>query len=115
QTLVFGLPGNPVSSLLCFELFVRPAIDAWSRRTPGPRVVDAVLAEDVTYRTDRPTYHPAKLTIDGGRLVARQMPWLGSPDLRGVAAGNGFLIHEPGEHTRRAGESVQVLLVDETT
>jgi molybdopterin molybdotransferase len=115
QTLVFGLPGNPVSSLICFELFVRPAIDAWSRRLSGPRVVDAVLGEDVTYKTDRPTYHPAKVTIEAGRLVVRPVAWLGSPDLRGVAAGNGFLIHEPGEHTRRAGAVSKVLLIEDPT
>src|SRR5213596_3100781 len=37
RTLVFGLPGNPVSSLVCFELFVRPAVMALQRaREPGP-------------------------------------------------------------------------------
>jgi molybdopterin molybdotransferase len=113
RTLVFGLPGNPVSSLICFELFVRPALERWSNRPPGPRIVDAALAEDVRYRTDRPTYHPARLSVEAGKLVVRPVPWLGSPDLRGVAAGNAFLIHEPGEHVRRAGAIVSVLVVDE--
>ena len=112
RKLVFGLPGNPVSSLVCFELFVRPAIERMSNRQPGPRHVDAFLGEDVTYRTDRPTYHPARLTIEAGRLVVRPMPWLGSPDLRGVAGGNAFLVHEPGEHARQAGDIVTVLVVD---
>src|SRR6202011_2082986 len=63
QTLVFGLPGNPVSSLVCFELFVRPAI----RRLQGhaaavPPLVQASLGEDFAYKSDRPTYHPASLT-----------------------------------------------------
>jgi molybdopterin molybdotransferase len=111
--LVFGLPGNPVSSLVCFELFVRPAIERMSNKLPGPRYVDAVLAEDVTYRTDRPTYHPARLTIEAGRLMVRPVPWLGSPDLRGVASGNAFLVHEPGEHVRRVGDMASVLVVDD--
>jgi molybdopterin molybdotransferase len=113
RALVFGLPGNPVSSLVCFELFVRPAIERMRNRLPGPRYVDAALAEDVTYRTDRPTYHPARLTIEAGRCVVRPVPWLGSPDLRGVAAGNAFLVHEPGEHVRRAGDMVTLLVVDD--
>ncbi len=59
---VFGLPGNPVSSLVCFELFVRPAL----RRLGGhadPLLppVRAALAEDFRHRSDRPTYHPAVL------------------------------------------------------
>jgi molybdopterin molybdotransferase len=101
--LVFGLPGNPVSSLVCFELFVRPAIERMSNRQPGPRYVDAFLGEDVTYR----------LTIDAGRFIVRPVPWLGSPDLRGVAGGNAFLVHEPGEHMRQAGDLVTVLIVDD--
>jgi molybdopterin molybdotransferase len=113
EKLVFGLPGNPVSSLVCFELFVRPAIERMSNKVPGPRFVDAALAEDVTYRTDRPTFHPARLTIEGGRLVVRPVPWLGSADLRGVAGGNAFLVHEPGEHVRRTGDLVAVLVVDD--
>jgi molybdopterin molybdotransferase len=112
-TLVFGLPGNPVSSLVCFELFVRPAIERMSNRLPCPRYVDAFLGEDVKYRTDRPTYHPARLTIDAGKFVVRPVPWLGSPDLRGVAGGNAFLVHESGEHARSAGDLVTVLVVDD--
>ena len=61
--LVFGLPGNPVSALVCFELFVRPALRRAGRpRRPGAApVVRAALAEDFAYRSDRPTYHPAVL------------------------------------------------------
>src|SRR5262249_9482238 len=61
-TLVFGLPGNPVSSLVCFELFVRPALNRLrGLAEPGPILVPATLDEDFAYRTDRPTYHPAVL------------------------------------------------------
>src|SRR5205807_3572678 len=61
-TLVFGLPGNPVSALVCFELFVRPALRSLAGHAePGPRVVRAALSADFAYRTDRPTYHPAWL------------------------------------------------------
>src|SRR5262249_1557689 len=62
RSLVFGLPGNPVSSLVCFELFVRPAIRTlMGYAVPGPIFVDAALREDFAYKTDRPTYHPARL------------------------------------------------------
>src|SRR5262249_37024294 len=66
--LVFGLPGNPVSSFACFELFVRPALRKL-RGLPdaGAGFVTAILTEEYPYRTDRPTYHPALLTLtDGG-------------------------------------------------
>ena len=61
QTLVFGLPGNPVSSLVCFELFVRPAIQKLSGLEPtGLARSTAVLTKDHQQRGERPTYWPAK-------------------------------------------------------
>ncbi len=47
DTLVFGLPGNPVSSAVCFEQYVRPALAKLLGRAPMPPLVPAVLAEDV--------------------------------------------------------------------
>jgi molybdopterin molybdotransferase len=114
-TLVFGLPGNPVSSYVCFELFVRPAL----RRLRGvidvgPRFVEAALAEDYSYRSDRPTYHPAWLeTADLGRR-ARPVPWFGSPDLRGLARANAFVVLQPSQEPYRAGQICSVMCVEES-
>jgi len=114
-TLVFGLPGNPVSSYVCFELFVRPAL----RRLRGvvdvgPRFVQAALAEDFAYRTDRPTYHPAWLDeVSNGRRV-RPVPWFGSPDLRGLARANGFVVFQPNQERYRAGQICSVMCVGES-
>src|SRR5205823_5285510 len=60
ETLVFGLPGNPVSSFVGFELFVRPAL-LRLRGLPAvpPAFVSLPLSQDFTYTTDRLTYHPA--------------------------------------------------------
>jgi molybdopterin molybdotransferase len=77
QTLVFGLPGNPVSSLVCFELFVRPAIQKLSGREPvGLPRLTAQLAQDHQQRGDRPTYWPARLerglAVGGSVAVGRE-------------------------------------------
>jgi molybdopterin molybdotransferase len=111
-SLVFGLPGNPVSAMVCFELFVRPALNVLQGRQPGPRTIPARLEEDYTYRTDRPTYHPARLTLadDGWRV--RMLGWFGSPDLRGVMGANGFAVLPKGDHTHRAGERLEVIAVE---
>jgi molybdopterin molybdotransferase len=111
--LVFGLPGNPVSALVCFELFVRPALRAMMALPPGPRVVQAMLTEDFPHRTDRPTYHPARLRANAGGWTVQPVPWLGSPDLRGVAESNAFVVLPPGDHRHRAGELFPVLCVEE--
>jgi molybdopterin molybdotransferase len=113
-TLVFGLPGNPVSALVCFELFVRPALRKLAGHdNPGPALVSAALAEDFAYRTDRPTYHPARLEVGVGGWQVRPVPWYGSPDLRAVAAANAFVVFPEGDHQHRAGQTFAVLRVEE--
>jgi molybdopterin molybdotransferase len=113
-TLVFGLPGNPVSALVCFELFVRPAVRALGGHLrPGPPLVGVPLAEDFAYRTDRPTYHPARLEGGEGGWRVQPVPWFGSPDLRGLAAANAFVLLPPGDHQHRAGQLFPVLRVED--
>jgi molybdopterin molybdotransferase len=111
--LVFGLPGNPVSSLVCFELFVRPALCGLMALEPGPRFVQAVLSQDYPYRSDRPTYHPARLSAAPTGWSVEPVPWFGSPDLRGVSPANAFVLLPAGEHLHRAGQPLPVLCVEE--
>src|SRR5712671_3632859 len=64
QTLIFGLPGNPVSSHICFELFVRPALcRLMGDSRAEPRTIPARLKREHRHKSDRPTYHPAVLTF----------------------------------------------------
>jgi molybdopterin molybdotransferase len=110
ETLIFGLPGNPVSALVCFELFVRPAIRRLGGHAdPGPRLVRAELVEDFEYQTDRPTYHPARLEEGEQGWRVRPVPWFGSPDLRGLTRANAFVLLAPGAHPYRAGQWFPVL------
>jgi molybdopterin molybdotransferase len=113
-TLVYGLPGNPVSSFACFELFVRPALRKM-RGLPdnGGGFATAILTEDYPYRSDRPTYHPARLTLtDGGWRVAAT-PWSGSPDLRALLRANALIVLPAGDHRHAAGQAFSVLPLEE--
>jgi molybdopterin molybdotransferase len=108
--LVFGLPGNPVSSLVGFLLFVRPALEVLSGRGPGTvSTASYPLAASFRHSGDRPTYHPARLVShDGGPAIA--LPdWAGSADLRTVAGADGFAIFAAGERTYSQGEIVGFL------
>ena len=110
ETLIFGLPGNPVSSFCCLELFVRPAIRALSGRTnPGSNWQQARLKEEFRYRTDRPTYHPARLDNVEGTNQVQPVEWFGSPDLRAVAQANALLLLPPGDQIHSAGKLLPVL------
>jgi molybdopterin molybdotransferase len=99
-TLVFGLPGNPVSSFVGFELFVRPALDLLrGRASRGPIFESMPLAAEFAYSTDRPTYHPAQ--IEDGRV--QPVTWHGSPDLRALTLANALVLLPVGEQIHRAG------------
>ena len=107
---VFGLPGNPVSSLVCCELFVRTAIRRlMGEQPPMPSPIPARLEHDYSARADRPTYHPAKLMWSPEGATVKLVPWHGSSDLCGTVAANGmaFLSGEAKEY--RAGEMLDVI------
>ncbi len=109
DALVFGLPGNPVSSLVGFELFARPGIRLMMGKPPGTQLLSAKLAVDFAHRGDRPTYHPAKLALSADGWEATPVPWFGSPDLRAIASANAFVVFAPGERKYARGETVQAL------
>ncbi len=108
---VFGLPGNPVSSLVCCELFVRTAIRRlMGEETPKPTPIPAKLEHDYLARADRPTYHPAKLMWSSEGAVVKLVKWHGSSDLCGTASANAmaFLSGEAREY--HAGDMLEVIV-----
>lgn len=107
-TYVFGLPGNPVSSLVCCELFVRTAIRRlMGEVAPQPQSIPARLEHDHAARADRPTYHPARLTWTPQGPVVTLVPWHGSSDLCGTVAANAMAFL-PGEaYQYQAGDTLE--------
>lgn len=106
DVLVFGLPGNPVSSFVGFELFVKPAIHALGGHfDAGAGTVTMALSEPFLANNNRPTYHPAKRDASG----VRALPWFGSADLRAMLDADAFLVLPPGEVNWPGGSAVDVL------
>ena len=97
QCLVFGLPGNPVSTLVCFELFAKTALRKLLGLSPAePQPIAAVLTAPIDNRGDRPTYHPARIAFGSdGRLAVTPVRWAGSGDLRATVEANGVAVLEP--------------------
>ncbi len=104
--LAFGLPGNPVSGLVSFLLFVRPALAIMSGREAEEQTITLPLATDYRHADDRDVYRPARL-VDGARV--EPLSWSGSSDLRGAASGDGFAIFPAGERMYLEGERIGFL------
>jgi molybdopterin molybdotransferase len=112
-TLVFGLPGNPVSSFVCFELFVRPGLARLrGLADPGPHFLNVPLAKDFVYKTDRATYHPAVLESAAVGWQVCVVPSFGSADLRGLTRANALVVLPVGDHHHRDGQPLSVLPLD---
>lgn len=91
--LVFGLPGNPVSSMVCFELFVRTALLRFMGIEPAePTRTKAKLLHAHRHKDDRETYFPAALDVSGGEQTVRLMNWHGSSDLQSTVDANGMAV-----------------------
>jgi molybdenum cofactor synthesis domain-containing protein len=92
-TLVFGLPGNPVSVSVTFNLFARTSLLAMQGATePSLKPETGVLAKSVKGNIDRESYLPAQLTTnDDGQLVVFPLKWGGSSDFVAFAAATALL------------------------
>jgi len=107
----FGLPGNPISTEVCFRLFVAPMLRALAGQTQiAPRFVEARLAEDVKGGARVTRFLPAVAESDWKHVTVRVVPWQGSGDLAANARANGFVVLPSGVEKFVAGESVRVLL-----
>jgi len=111
NTLVFGLPGNPVSVAVTFNLFVRTALRAMQGATHTTLDRDhAVLARDVKGSADRESYLPAVLRTDEkGVLLAEPLKWGGSSDFVAFAKATALINVPAGAKLIDRGSTVQVV------
>ena len=107
---VFGLPGNPVSSLICFELFVRPALAKMRAAADGDAPIERTvsLAKPFMHRGDRPTYWPGRLADDGR---GQALVWQGSGDLQAIAGADCVICFPEGDRQYETGDSVTIRLL----
>ncbi len=91
-TLVFGLPGNPVSAAVAFDFFVRPALRAAAGiRPPLPPALPARLAAPIRNKGPRLAFHPASLSLRDGVEIVEPLATKGSHDVFAHARANAFL------------------------
>jgi molybdopterin molybdotransferase len=111
RTLVFGLPGNPVSTLVSFQLFVKPVLRALAGGEFSAAIpVRGQLTASIKHRGDRPTYYPCRLEAGTqGPETVEPLAWRGSADLAALTRANGLLLLPAGDYELAVGTPVDAL------
>ncbi len=105
----FGLPGNPGSTMVTFELFARPALELLSGQASAHLpVVEAELTKPFRHKTGLTRFLPAHLSSGGAKLTP--LRWQGSSDVVALSGANCFLVADPNRESWQAGDHIQVLL-----
>jgi molybdopterin molybdotransferase len=112
QKYFFGLPGNPVSTLVTFQLFAKPIIEALAGGVPEPlRFVQARLKSDLTVKPGLTRFLPASLSGEFDGTEVEPVKWQGSGDVVSAAKANCYIVTPETGSRLSAGAAVSVLLM----
>jgi molybdopterin molybdotransferase len=105
----FGLPGNPISTMVCFEVFARAAIERMQGSAdPALPLLRAQLAGPFKHKPGMTRFLPAHVSADGATV--EHVKWQGSGDVPALARANAFLVADPDRESWAAGDEIRVLL-----
>lgn len=109
EKFFFGLPGNPASTMVTFEIFARAAIELLAGQDevmlPLPL---ARLTTDFRHKTGLTRFLPARVSGDGAEITP--VPWHGSGDIPALVRSNAFLVAEADRESWKSGELIRVLM-----
>jgi molybdopterin molybdotransferase len=106
----FGLPGNPISTMVTFELFARPMLEALAGMSPRPLTfLHARLKSDIRIKTGLTRFLPAILSGNYEDSQAEPVPWQGSGDIAARSRANCYIVIPPDREHILAGEWVAVM------
>lgn len=107
----FGLPGNPVSTMVTFDLFVRPVLEALSGAVPVRLpTAKARLAHELKTKTGLTRFLPAVLQGTPLEPEVKVVSWQGSGDLMASAQANCYVVVPPDKDSIAAGEMIAILM-----
>lgn len=110
KTYFFGLPGNPISTMVCFEIFARSLLEALAGRSiQRLKTAVARLEADLKIKTGLTRLLPAIITGEFADAAVAPVKWQGSGDLASAVRGNCWLVVPPDRDLLKAGEMVNVL------
>jgi molybdopterin molybdotransferase len=113
DTFVFGLPGNPVSTIVAFRMFVVPVLQSLLKSSPlGTQTLRARLEAAEKCDAARTAILPATLRFEGESYWIRTAPWKGSSDLAGLSRANALVVIPQGEGSLQPGDMVDFLSLE---
>lgn len=105
----FGLPGNPASTMVTFEVFARAAVELLAGANDAPLpLLRAKLTAKFRHKPGLTRFLPARLSLDGSTVSPLQ--WQGSGDVVSLARANAFLVAEADRESWQEGEDIRVLM-----
>jgi molybdopterin molybdotransferase len=110
---VLGLPGNPVSAMVCGHIFLKPLIRALLGLTPGPSTQTAILGAGMAANDRRQDYVRAALTSDNGRTVATPFNRQDSSMMAALARADALIVRPPFAEAAKAGTAVATIKLDD--
>lgn len=112
DTPLIGLPGNPVSAMVCAQLFIRPAIAKMLGCAFQPPIITAVLASPLPANGKRQDYVRARLETGSGQVVASPFRLQDSSTQKIFAEAHALIIRPPDSPAAAEGDRVEALLLD---
>ena len=110
-TPVFGLPGNPVSCMVCFDVYIRPAIRQMSGdESGGPVTVTGVVTDDIRHKPGRREFVRAVTIWKDGGYSARPISKHGSGMLSSMVEANSYVVIREDVGDVRKGDQVEIIL-----
>ena len=107
----FGLPGNPISTMVTFQLFAQPILEGLAGRSPQKLVfLHARLKSEIKTKTGLKRFLPAILSGEFEQAEVELAGWHGSGDIATAARANCYIVISPDKSAIAAGEWVPVLL-----
>ena len=114
KQFVFGLPGNPVSTFVAFELFVNPVLKTLQGLGPGPHpIMRGRLEREVIEKSGRTTFLPAVVADRGGGVKVDPVPWKGSADIFSMVGANGLIVVPLETERLSPGDLVDIILFEQ--
>ena len=111
KTFIFGAPGNPVATFVSFILFIKPALEKMSGKTPDPGFRKGILKDDFSHKPGRKHFYPARIVEKNGKYSVYPVKgYSGSADIYSLKKANAFMIVDGKIKSLKKGITVEFLL-----